>query len=563
MIGIFDWPWMTLVAVLAAVGMGAAVRLTFRRRLARLARFGARELVTRLVPESAIMRPTWRAVRLGAAALFALLALAGPRWGRERMVVQGEGIDIVLALDASLSMMATDERPNRLERMKQEVRRLRAESRGDRFALLAFAGRSYILTPLTVDDGALELFLDNLDPSVVGQAGSSLSRTITQGVELLQASRSAGDRALVVMSDGEAFEEEAAIVEAARRAREAEVALITVGFGTARGSTIPIRENDRVVQKVDEFGNVVITRYNPQFLQAAASAAGGTFIDAAEADKAQRIRQAMRSLQGVGRAIEAGRTATPRFQLFLLPAILLVLLDLWRTEQGTRRRSSPAATAAATAAGLLLLTNGCAVPGSLANRGAAEYAQRRYAQAARTYREVIERGDRRPEMLYNLGTALVSADSTVAAVEPLERAARADGAELQYRTLFNLGLAHLKRGLAGEDGADSTRRALDAALETYKRVLLSRPDDLDAKWNYELALRRRQSAGGGGGGGGGSDQNESERSPQPQQADRPAGGLGQEQAEQLLNSAAREERSVQGRKQRDARPATPPRGKDW
>ncbi|HSA55458.1 MAG TPA: VWA domain-containing protein [Gemmatimonadaceae bacterium] len=559
MMRVFDWPWMTAVAVVAGIAMVAVVLMSFRRRLERLARFGARDLVVRLVPSAALGRPTWRAARLAGVMLFAFLALAGPRWGREQSIVQGEGIDIVLALDASLSMLATDERPNRLERMKQEVRRLRADSRGDRFALLAFAGRSYILTPLTIDDGALELFLDNLDPSVVGQAGSSLSRTITQGLELLQASRSAGDRALVVMSDGEAFEEEQAILEAARRAQDARVALVMVGFGTQEGSRIPIREGDRVVPKLDENGEVVITRYRPDLLQAAATAAGGTFIDAGESDKATRIRQALQSLQGVGRAFDAGRTATPRYQLFLLPAVLLLLLDLWRIERHGRRAVDPAA---ATAVALLLIVSGCAPPWSLASRAATQYNLGRYAESARTYREVIDAGDRRPEMLYNLGTAFVSADSLDTALEPLERAAKAEDAELQYRAQFNLGLAHLKRGLAGVEGADSTRRALAAAIETYKRVLLAHPGDLDAKWNYELALRKQQSGGGGGGGGGG-DQNESEQSPEPQQREQPAGGLGQQQAEQLLNSAARDERSVQGKKQRDSRPATPPRGKDW
>ena len=123
----------------------------------------------RLVPIAALRIAEWSRHRGSAfATLLASVAMAGPRWGEEATVLRGEGIDIVLALDASLSMLATDERPIRLERLKQEVRRLRAASRGDRFALLAFAGRSYILSPLTVDEGALDLFLDNLDPSIVG-----------------------------------------------------------------------------------------------------------------------------------------------------------------------------------------------------------------------------------------------------------------------------------------------------------------------------------------------------------------------------------------------------------
>ncbi len=146
-------------------------------------------MLARLVPPNAAVKPGWRAMRLALTAAFAGIAIAGPRWGVDRTIVPAEGVDIVLAVDASLSMMATDERPNRLEKVKQEIRRLRASSPSDRFALLAFAGRSYILTPLTVDDGALDLFLDNLDPSVLGQAGSSLARAIRQGTDLLVANQ--------------------------------------------------------------------------------------------------------------------------------------------------------------------------------------------------------------------------------------------------------------------------------------------------------------------------------------------------------------------------------------
>jgi hypothetical protein len=163
-------------------------------------------------------------------------------------------------------------------------------------------------------------------------------------------------------------------------------------------------------------------------------------------------------------------------------------------------------------------------------------------------------------MLYNLGTSLVAADSMGKSLEPLERAALVDREELRYRSLFNLGLAHLKAGLAGASDADSTRMELSSALELYKRVLLMRPGDADGQWNYELALREldQQSAGGGGSS---EPQEEPEQRPQPR--DPPPPSLGREQAEQLLSSAARDEQAVQGRKQRESRPTQPRRGKDW
>jgi Ca-activated chloride channel family protein len=555
---LFDWPWMTALSVVAALGMAWLVRASYRRRISRVSRLGARPLVMRLVPAFALRIPKSRSWRLGLAALLAAVALAGPRWGEEATVLRGEGIDIVLALDASLSMLATDERPNRLERLKQEVRRLRAASRGDRFALLAFAGRSYILSPLTVDEGALDLFLDNLDPSIVGQAGSAISRAITQGTDLLQASRSAGDRALVVMSDGEAFEELPDITAAAERAAKAGIAVVTVGFGTEQGSTIPIREGDRIVEKRDENDQIVVTKYHPEILRDAAVAAEGTFIEASATDKATRIRRALQSLRATARQVESGRNGTPRFQLFLIPALLLVLADtLGAVRRRRTTRNAPAIPLAAT--GLVMLANGCALPGAHATRAANQYQGGYYARSATSYREAIAEGDDRPELMYNLGTALVAADSMDRSLEPLERAALSDEEELRYRAMFNLGLAHLKLGRAGAEGADSTRRALATAVEVYKRVLLMRPGDEDAIWNYELALTEldRQSSGGS------SQQQQSASDPQPDPSDPPPPSLGREQAEQLLSSAARDEQAVQGRKQREARPTTPRRGKDW
>jgi Ca-activated chloride channel family protein len=555
MMQIFDWPWMAGVSVVAAIAMAWLVRSSFKRRIMRVSRLGTRQLVMRLVPEVALRLPRGRSLRLGLAALLAAIALAGPRWGEEATVLRGEGIDVVLALDASLSMLATDERPSRLERLKQEVRRLRAASKGDRFALLAFAGRSYILSPLTVDDGALDLFLDNLDPSIVGQAGSAISRAISQGTELLQASRSAGDRALVVMSDGEAFENSQEIVLAAERAAKAGIAVVTVGFGTTEGSTIPIRTGDRVDVKRDENNEIVVTKYVPETLRAAADAAQGTFIDAAETDKATRIRRALQTLRTTARQVESGRSGTPRFQLFLLPALLLVMAD---TLGGIRRRvPASARTVPAAAAGLVIFANGCTLPGAQATRAADQFAGGQYARAAASYREAISEGDERVEMLYNLGTALVAADSLDRSLEPLERATLSEKDELRYRALFNLGLAQLEIGRAGARNADSTRRALATAVELYKRVLLMRPGDGDAQWNYELALTEldQQSSGG-------SSQQQNNPDPQPQPSDPPP-SLGRDQAEQLLSSAARDEQAVQGRKQRESRPTTPRRGKDW
>ena len=562
-----QYPWLlALVAVLPVAAITLVV-VSARKRRARLERLGSPEMVARLAPASAHRSPWPRALRLALAAALAAVAFAGPRWGAERAIVRGQGIDMVLALDASLSMMATDERPNRLERMRQTVRQLRSMSRGDRVALIAFAGRSYILTPLTVDDGALDLFLDNLDPSVVGQAGSSVARAIRQATDLLLTTRATSDRAIVLMSDGESFEPAEDIEEAARRAAENGIAVVTVGFGTPQGSTIPIRGDDgRPTTKRDDQGNVVVTRHDPTTLETAARAAEGTFIAADATDKAARVRRALSTLRTQTRAVETGQDLKPRFQYFLIPALLILLLDTLLAERRGRRRRGAAASAPAAASVLLALVLGGCASSEHSERAVRLYAAGQYAPSAAAFSAALREQDpREPRTLYGYGTALLAADSLAAALEPLERSSdeRSGDAELRYRALFNLGLAHLERGLAAQ--GDSAAPSLDAAIETYKKVLLMRPADMDAKWNYELALRKKQSGGGGGGGGGGESQ-----APQPdpqgqaeQETPRPAGGLGQQRAEQLLNSAAREEREVQGKRQRTNRADPPPGGKDW
>ncbi|MFN2563864.1 MAG: VWA domain-containing protein [Gemmatimonadaceae bacterium] len=567
--GYFDLPWLLPLAVMLPILAVVCLRQAHRGRIARIARLGQRDVVERLLPPGILDPPRWRTVRLATAAALVGVGVAGPRWGAERTTVRTRGIDLVLALDASLSMLATDERPNRLERMKQEVRRLRALSTGDRVGVLAFAGRSYVLSPLTVDAGALDLFLDNLDPSIVGQAGSSLARTFRQGTDLLLISRGDADKALVVMSDGEAFESVEEIVAEARRAGEQGVSVVTVGFGTEQGSTIPIRENGAATVKRDEGGQPVLTRYHPELLRAAAEAARGTFIPADANDKAGRIKHALANLRTQQRASVTGETRTPRFQWFLAPALALLLLDTLLGERRAARQRRPLAAARRTAPAMAIMLvafgTGCSrlkerAAGARAYKeraaGAHAYQSGRFTEAAAAYQRAVSRGDRSPATLYNFGTSLLGADSLADAAEALGRAAPAPATEVRYRALFNLGLAHLKRGLALQ--GDEAAAPLDSALAAYKQVLLLRHDDVDAKWNYELALRKRQSGGGGGA---------SQQQPQPQAPQRedpqPSGNLAQRQAEQLLGSAAREERDVQAKRQRQNRVEPPPGGKDW
>lgn len=550
---IFEWGWLAVVAALAPALVAAAFWWQTRRRARRIASLGTDAAVARLAPADVRRPPVARAVRLGFALVLAVLGLAGPRWGEGMMRVRQNGLDVVLALDASLSMMAEDERPTRLERMRQEVRRYRAASPGDRDAIIAFAGKSYILTPLTGDNGAVELYLDNLDPNVVGLAGTALAPTILQGTQLLQAANGSTSRALVIMSDGEAFDDHDAAILAAKNAAKAGISIITVGFGTEAGAEIPVREGGQVMAKRDEDGQIVITKYDPMFLREVAEAAHGEFIAATDGDRGGRLASALGRLNAAQREVEEGLARPLQLAWFLFPAILLLLLDAWRTDGGNWDRVKRIVRFA------LPLALVVAWPArARAQDPMALYKAGKYAEAAARWKRLVANGDPSVTTLYDMGTAFLAADSLGPAEEALERAATTSIPRVRRLALYNLGVARLKR--AANQSDPDRERAADGAMSAYRSLLLETPDDADARWNYELALRLRKRNGNGGGQ---RDNPQSTPQPQSRQQQDDQRQMSRQQAEQLLAAASRDERDTQARKQAGMRQQRPPGGKEW
>ncbi len=551
-----------LVFALFVAALGAGAAWTWqRRRGERLAALGSEVARERLAPSAKSAAGLRRAIRLGVASVLAAVAFAGPRWGTAREIIRTKGGDVVLAMDASLSMLADDERPTRLERMKQEVRRFRAASPGDRVALIAFAGRAYVLSPLTSDDGALALFLDNLDPSIVGQPGTALAPAITGALDLLAAAQGGAGKAIVLLTDGEGFDDRAEAIKAALRARRDNVRLVTVGFGTEGGTSIPIRTASGVEAKRDENGAIVISRYAPETLAEVARVADGEFIPANATDKGTRMARALASLEARRRAAEAGLAMPARYQWLLGLALLLLLFDAWHADGGrVSTRWLPPVLRRRLGVAVALGIGAAVAPHvvraqSLSDRALAEFKAGRTGEAIKWYREAVGRGDRTPRTLYNFGTVLLAADSLDGAVDALERAGFGAVPALRDRTLYNLGLAQLLRARRSE-GDDRTQSAR-GALAVLRTLLLAHPDDADARWNYELALRLRLAPPPQSGGGG---SREEERKT-PQQRD--PSGMSPQQAQQLLDAAARDERDTQSRRRRVPQRERPPGGKDW
>ena len=329
-----------MVALPAAVAVAIWLWTRRRRRVARA--LGSPELLARLGAGSLERFPSLRLGLLVLAAAMLGAAAAGPQWGLETVEETAAAADLVLALDVSRSMLARDVAPNRLERERVLGRRLLRELAGDRIGLVAFAGRAYVLSPMTVDHSALQLYLDALDPSIVSQGGSSLAAAIRQSVDLARGARDGGRGTVVVVSDGEALEEEQEVMDAAERAARLGITVHTVGVGTPEGAPIP---QDAATGGIDYLrgpdGEVVITRLDDQLLRTVAERTDGQYVRLAGGGGADRLVSLLGGLERVEGETMRRVRQKPRHVWFILAALVLLVVDgVVENRDGGRRMAT-------------------------------------------------------------------------------------------------------------------------------------------------------------------------------------------------------------------------------
>lgn len=217
-----------------------------------------------------------------AALALVVLALANPQMGTQLSTVKQSGIDIMIALDVSNSMLAQDVQPSRLDRAKQILQRIVETRPNDRIGIIVFAGHAYLQMPLTTDHSAVKLFLQTLNPELVPTQGTAIAEAVDLAVRAFASNEKSSDqntghRALIVLSDGEDHESETKT--AAQQANDAGVVILSLGIGTQQGGTIPIYANgQKVDEKRDENGQIVTTQLVETSLKAIANQTNGEYV---------------------------------------------------------------------------------------------------------------------------------------------------------------------------------------------------------------------------------------------------------------------------------------------
>jgi len=536
----FDLPILALLAPAVGVVLLGLAWLARRRRI-RVAEGWSSEL-----GQAARRRARYAPLAVAITGALAMVGAAGPRWGSAEVETETRALNLVVAIDISRSMLAEDVKPNRLEHAIRESRRLLQDARGDRVALLAFAGRSYILTPLTLDQGAVLLQLDALDPDVASEGGTELASVIRQGAELLDAASEGGARAMVLFTDGEGHDSLGSTLEAARALRGAGVTLIVVGTGGDRPTRIPLRDPSGALleYKKDQSGADVMTARRDDVLRAMADAAEGVLVPGQISDQAGVI---WKTLAGLDRASTRGRRTEdliPRAWLLALGAALVLGV------QAAVRRT----------AALLGVLLGL---GLAAGTASAQRPARATRDLARGHTTSLSRflaaataGRAGDTSWYNAGTVALATRDWETAEKALGTASGTLDPTLRFRTLYNLGLAALERSRSDT----ASREQLEAeARQRFRDALLIEPGSVSAKWNLELVTRPKPPSSGGGGnspkGGGQSDRQQEQQSS--------SAGLSRSEAEQILASVERTEAAVRADQLRRRRVARSAATKDW
>src|SRR6267142_3869445 len=271
--GVPQWLWgLLLIPLLIALFIRSE-----QRGLKRLQEFVSARLLPQLV--GTVNRPR-RMIRFALQLLglaLAIVSLAQPRWGYTFEDVKRKGLDLLIAVDTSRSMLSNDVQPNRLDRVKLAIQDLIGQLQGDRVGLIAFAGRAFLQAPLTIDYDAVVEALSDLDTKTIPEGGTNISSAITLAAQSFGKS-AMGNRALVIFTDGEELSGDAAKTAKAAAA-DAGVRIFTIGVGTPQGSLIPVTSDNGETSFVKDInGQVVKSKLDDKRLREVAEATGGFYL---------------------------------------------------------------------------------------------------------------------------------------------------------------------------------------------------------------------------------------------------------------------------------------------
>ncbi len=467
--------------------------LRTRERL--LTKFIEARLLTQLVVGVSIARQKMRFALVILAVIVLIFTLARPQHGFDLQEVGQRGLDIMVAVDTSKSMLTTDIAPNRLERAKLAALELMQRSKTDRMGLIAFAGNAFLECPLTIDNTVFEQSVQALNVNSIPEGGTAIAAAISTADNAFKENEH--HKVLVLFTDGEDNDSETGALEAAQAAAKDGLKIFTIGIGTAAGDLIHITDADGNANYVrDENGNVVKSHLNEALLKQIAEATGGFYLPLRGADVIDALyERGLAPLPQSDNKEKLLRRYHEQFQWWLAVAMLLLLAEMFLPERKRERKSGGAVSATAKAVVLIL------VLGALPNFASASPASAwhdfntgNYTNALTEYERLAEINTNDLRLVFNAGTAAYRGTNFDLALQDFQFVTLSPDLKLQQSAYYNLGNTQYRMGeLKFEPDTDS----LDAMETTWKEALTSfqraaelNTNDVNAVYNFGFVKKQ-------------------------------------------------------------------------
>lgn len=297
-----------------------------KRKSRQLAEFGDSELMALLMPDASKNRPVWKFCLLIVALILLIVAAARPQYGQKEKTIKRQGIEVMVALDISNSMLAEDVVPNRLDRAKQMLSKMIDNMVDDKVGLVVFAGEAFTQLPITCDYVSAKMFLNTITPSMIQTQGTAIGAALQTAITSFGTQDSEVGRAIILITDGENHEDDA--IAAAKQAHELGIQVFVIGIGKPEGSPIPRPGTNDYFK--DRSGQVVVSRLNEEMCQQIAQAGSGIYV------RCDNTNTAMRALQQELDRIATSELETTvyadyneQYQSFVLIALMLLVIEFF------------------------------------------------------------------------------------------------------------------------------------------------------------------------------------------------------------------------------------------
>ena len=527
---------------LAIIPLMVIIRwLMVRQQKKRLRRFGDPELVRQLMPDVSRFRPLVKFCFLLTALALLIVMVARPQFGTKISHEKRTGIETIIAMDISNSMLAEDVAPSRLDRSKMMVENLVDNFTNDKIGLIVFAGDAFIQLPITSDYVSAKMFLSSIDPSMIATQGTDIAAAVSMASHSFTQEEGVG-KAIIVITDGE--DHEGGALEAAKEAKERGQRVYVLGVGSTKGAPIPTGDGDYMK---DNTGQTVMTGLNEEMCRQIAEAGGGAYIHVENNSSAQeKLDEELDKLSKKEIESTIYSDYDEQFQAVGIIVLLLLIIEICMMEVRNpllKNVSLFKRKKAITLVALLLVSSVVCAQSDrqYVRKGNKQYDAGNFAEAEVLYRKAIEQNPRNPQAVYNLGLTLMRQQKDSAAIQQFMEAGKLETNPLRRAMAYhNAGVICQGKKMYGE------------AIDVYKEALRNNPADDQTRYNLALCKRQQQQQ---------QQQQEQqqqkqeqqqqeqkkEEKKQEQQQQEQKQQMSRENAEQMLNAAMQEEKQTQQR----------------